>query len=437
MPLSNALFSGVTGLDTTSTAISVIGDNIANVNTPGFKERRAEFADVLAQTITNVTGFSQLGAGSLTLKVSNLFSQGTFETSSRPLDLAVQGRGFFVVEDSSGRFYTRAGIFNLNSDGLLVNPLGQFVQGFGIDATTGLPNGQLQDIQLSSSLSPPNPSGLVEFALNLNADALADNPGIPGPFDPADPTGSSHFQTTVTLYDSLGNSHASTIYFTQTTANPAEWEWNATLPPADTTTAPAAPTDPVVVMGSGTLEFDTDGLLTVPAAAVTVSYTFTGGVTSPQDVDMDFGDIAGSTAPVLTTQFAQSSSTNNLIQDGFSAGTLQGLSVTPDGFISGQFSNGTTRPLFQVALATFPNIEGLSSVGNNNLIETRDSGQALIGAPDSGTLGSIRSSSIEQSNVDLAQQFIRLIINQRAFQANTRTISVTNELLSNLVNLGQ
>lgn len=252
-------------------------------------------------------------------------------------------------------------------------------------------------------------------------------------FDPADPTNSSDHSTLMTVYDSLGNDHQTTFYFNKTAAN--AWEWRATVPPADTTTAPASPGDPVVVQGSGTLTFDSNGVLQT-AAGSPVTFEFTGGATAGQSVAVDFGPLGGGTGD-LTTQFAGPSVTSTFGQDGFAVGQLQGILVDREGFVVGQFSNGETLTLAQVAMAAFPNIEGTVKVGNGNLVETRQSGQPSIGAPLTGRLGAVRSNSLEQSNVDLAGEFVRLIINQRAFQANARTVSTTNELMANLVSLGQ
>lgn len=429
MPLSNALFSGVAGLDTTSTAISVIGDNIANVNTTGFKERRAEFSDVLGQTITAASGFSSVGAGNKLNRVSTIFSQGTFESTGRSTDLAIQGQGFFVLDGQNGRNYSRAGIFDIDSQGTLVSPSGQRVQGFGIDPANGLPNGQLGDISVSTAFSAPNPTGSLQMSLNLDPNAFV----IAGGYDPTDPTGTTNHSTSATFYDSLGASHFATIRFNRTGAG--TWDWSAVLDQADTT-LPPVPGASEVVQGSGTLAFDSAGLLTgITGSAVT--FEFSGGAAPGQAVNLDFGPVLGGVGTPVTTSYSGGSVTNSFSQDGFSAGTLQSIGIDGDGILTGQFSNGETLPLAQVALASFANVEGLTAIGNNNLQESRSSGQALIGAPASGSFGTIRASSLEQSTVDLAAQFVRLIINQRAFQANTRTISVTNELLANLVALGQ
>jgi flagellar hook protein FlgE len=430
MGLSSALFTSVSGLDATGTAIAVIGDNIANVNTTGFKASRPEFADILGQSVAGIGGFSQIGAGTTIADVTSVFSQGTFQSTARTTDLAIEGQGLFVLDGPQGRYYSRAGVFTFDSNGLLVNPAGLQVQGFGIDPLTGASTQALGDIQLSSAVSPPRAT--TQSSLSLNLDANADV--IPGGFDPADPNTTSNFRTLMTVYDSLGNDRMVTYYFTKTAAN--TWNWTAGVAPADTTDAPASPTDPVVVQGTGTLTFDSAGVLQAVTGSP-ITFDFAGGAAGGQAIGLDFGPIAGVGTGDATTQFAGPPVTNSFNQDGFAAGQLQNILVDREGFVVGQFSNGETLTLAQVALATFANVEGMMKAGNGNLTETRQSGQPSIGAALTGRLGAVRSNSLEQSNVDLAGEFVRLIINQRAFQANARTVSTTNELMANLVQLGQ
>jgi flagellar hook protein FlgE len=436
MGLASALYSSVSGLDVASTAITVTGDNIANVNTPAFKERRAEFADVLGQSIASVGGFSQLGAGAKVQRVSTVFSQGTFENTGRGTDLAIEGAGFFLVDSSQGRSYTRAGLFNFDAQGFLVNPEGMRVQGFGIDPLTGLSNGQLGDIQVSTALSPPQPTSDIQVSVNLDSSSAP----IPGGFDPANPNGSSHFRMPITVYDTQGNGHTATVFYTKVATN--TWDVTVGLAPADAFDPVAAPGDQFVIQGSTQLVFDNSGLITSitpsnPNGTVTIPFEFSGLAGNPvQSVGLSFGNIAGAGVQP-TTQLAANSATNSFVQDGYAPGSLQAISIDREGYITGQFSNGESINLSQLALANFPNVEQLQAVGNNRLIESRGSGQPIIGPAQSGNFGAIRASSLEQSNVDLATQFVRLIIHQRAFQANTRTVSVTNELLATLNNLGQ
>ncbi|MCP3983613.1 MAG: flagellar hook protein FlgE [bacterium] len=432
MSLSNALFSSVTGLETSSTAISVIGENIANVNTPGFKQRRAEFSDILGQAMGTGGSFSQTGSGARVARIIRVDSQGSFESSERSTDMAIEGSGFFILDDATGgRRYTRAGLFGFDNQGYLVDKEGFNVQGFTVDQTTGTSTGALTDIRLIPGIASPQVSGTVNMSLNL--DAAVTTPTVP--FDPANAQLTSDFQQTVTLFDSLGTGHSTTIFFSKAVAANT-WDWTAAVAPADTTTAPAAPTDPYVVMGGGTLTFDATGDLTA-LTGNPVTFNFSGGAAAAQAVNFDYGPVAGVGTGEPTTQYAAESAINSRTQDGFAPGALQAVSIDTDGMMVGSFSNGETRNIVQVALAQFPSVEGMAATGNNNLLETRASGQPLVGEARTGQFGAIRANNFEQSNVDLADQFVRLIINQRAFQSNTRTVSVVNELLANVVQLGQ
>ena len=433
MSLTNALASSVSGLSTSSTAISVIGDNIANANTPGFKEKRAEFASVLGQNITVGSGFAQTGAGARTNDIGTIFSQGTFESTGRATDLGIEGRGFFVLESNAGRSFSRAGVFGFDANGLLVDPSQNRVQGFGIDPATGQSNGVLADIQINLPLAPPRPTATISLGMNLSAAETA----IPGGFDPTDPINSSNARETVTIFDSLGAPRDVTIFFTKTAAD--TFQFNVTLPDGQA----GAPTgDPFVVQGSGDLVFDTSGALVSIAGgtappAIALNLDAANGANPLQNVVLDMGPIGGVGTGNPTTRFDTETATNFQSQDGFAPGQLSSLEIDANGRLNGVFTNGVTQPMAQLALANFGNVEGLTDVGGSRLIESISSGAPIIAAANSGNLGSIRSSSLEKSNVDLAQQFVNLIVSQRAFQANTRTVSVANELLANLVNLGQ
>ncbi len=451
MSLTNALFSSVSGLETASTAISVIGDNIANANTPGFKEKRAEFSAVLGQSITSGAGFSQIGAGARVNDVGTIFSQGVFETTQRNTDLGIEGRGFFVLESQAGRAYTRSGIFGFDSTGLLVDSNQNRVQGYGINATTGQSNGVLGDIQVNLPLSPPQPSSLIQLAMNLDANEPVLSGAAPpaSVFDPANAEVTSTSREVVTVYDSLGSPRQATIFFSKVAPN--QWEFNVTLPEADSSAGgPGA--DPFIVQagGTGLLTFNTDGELESinPLAGgpgnvdptITFAFDTSNGAAPSQDITFGMGPVTtpgGLQTGSVTTQFNQPTVTNVATQDGFSPGTLTALNINNDGTLVGVFSNGETTPLARIALANFGNVEGLTEVGGSRLIESIESGAPIIAAANSGNLGSIRSSSFEKSNVDLPKQFVNLIVSQRAFQANTRTVSVANELLANLVSLGQ
>ncbi len=439
MSLTNALSSSVSGLAAASTQISVIGDNIANANTPGFKEKRAEFTAVLGQNITAGAGFAQIGAGVRVNDVGMIFSQGVFEQTQRGTDLGIEGRGFFIVDGNLGRAYTRSGAFGFDASGWFVDSNGNRVQGYGIDPATGASNGVLGDIQINVPLSPPQPTTQIQLGINLDAE----EPLLTGiAFDPADATATSSGREVVTVFDSLGTPRQATIFFQHSDVN--EWTYHVTLATADSDQA-GATTDPFVVQGSGTLEFDTNGTLvsvngggtTYPT--ITFGFNPANGAATAQPIDFTMGPLSsgGTVTGPPSTQFNQPQVTNFVSQDGFAPGTLSALQIDADGRLNGVFSNGITTSLAQLALANFGNVEGLTDIGGSQLIESLDSGPPIIAAANSGNLGAIRASALEKSNVDLAQQFVNLIVGQRAFQANTRTVSVANELLSNLVSLGQ
>ncbi|MFK7898850.1 MAG: flagellar hook protein FlgE [Myxococcota bacterium] len=431
MSLTNALFSSVSGLETASTQISVIGDNIANANTTGFKEKRAEFSAVLGQNITAGAGFAQVGAGARVSDIGAIFSQGVFERTARGTDLGIEGQGFFVLEGQSGISYSRSGLFGFDSSGTLVDTIGNRVQGYGIDDTTGASNGVLGDITINQQLTAPQATSTIDVSVNLDAEA-ADNLG---PFDPANPEGTSNESQVVRIYDSLGTGRLATVYFTKDSAG--TWDYNVTLGARDSS---VATTDPVVVQGSGQLVFDGDGALTTgstPSGTFTFGIDGSGGATTSQPITFTLGSLTGAPGVENSTQFSQAYVTNSVGQDGFTSGTLESLDIDSDGLVNGVFSNGVTASLAQLSLANFVAVEGLQDVGGSRLIESVASGAPIIAAAGSGSLGSIRSNALEKSNVDLAQQFVNLIVSQRAFQANTRTASVANELLANLVSLGQ
>ena len=437
MSLTNALFSSVSGLETASTQISVIGDNIANANTPGFKEKRAEFSAVLGQSITAGAGFAQIGAGTVVNDVSTIFSQGVFEQTQRSTDLGIEGRGFFVLEGGFGRSYTRAGIFGFDANGFLIDPNENRIQGFGIDPATGQSNSVLGDIQINLPLSPPQATTSIQLGMNLDATATA----IPGGFDPANPEATSSAREVVTIFDSLGTARQATIFFTKRSAS--NWDYNVALSDSDSGTPTGDPFVLQTSSGAGTLTFDATGaLISIDGGNTDPTITFdletSNGALGSQTLTFSMGPTpGGATTGPVSTQFNQSTVTNFVNQDGFSPGTLSALEINTNGLLNGVFSNGVTTSLAQVALANFGNVEGLTEIGGSRLIESVESGAPVIAGANSGNLGSIRSSALEKSNVDLAAQFVNLIVAQRAFQANTRTVSVANELLANLVALGQ
>jgi len=409
MSLVSALFTGVSGLSGQSQAMEVLGDNISNVNTVGFKSSRPVFGDILSTILNNGSTQSAIGRGTELNGVIQSFNQGSFETSDNALDLAIDGSGFFIVQQGGGNFYTRSGQFRMNDSGLVQSITGQTLQGFAI--TNGTTEENLSDVDLAGVQSSPNASTTFTLGANLNAAASA----------------GTTFTSPITTYNSVGNTNVLSITFTKsTTANQFSY---AILPSNGTITSGA----------SGTVTFDTSGQLSL----------VNGEAISDQTISLDFSSENPSAAAqtitwALTdgddpngklTSFASQSNNNSFVQDGFPTGTLVGLNVNATGTIQGLFSNGQTSDLFQVAMADFLSPTGLTRSGANLFAESGNSGQPIIGTATSGAFGSIVGSSLELSNVDLSQQFVTLIQTQQAFQAAARIINTTDDLLTETVNL--
>lgn len=421
MAILTSLFAGVSGLNAFGTGLSVISNNIANLNTTGFKDSRVSFADL----VSSGSSRAQVGRGVLVNDIRTNFDQGSFEPTGSELDLAVEGEGFFVLRDAAGaEFYTRNGSFNVSKNGLVENSEGLLLQGRQATITgsvTGQPTG---NIDLSTTNSTPAPTANIAVDANLDSRAVT-----PGAFDLATPSATSNFSTSITIYDALGNGHLVNVYFTKSsTAN--QWDYNAVVSAADSSTGSA------VVAGTGALVFGPNGTLT-SVSSVSGTFNFSGGATVNQAVTFDFGSPTGSGGTGLDglTQFGSSSAVLTQTQDGFAAGSLSSVSIDKNGIVTGLFTNGQSRSLAQVRLARFNNDQGLSKVGDNAYVLSNDSGQPILGDPNSGGMGRVLSNSLELSNVDLAQQFIKMIEYQRGFQANSRSITTTDELLQELVNL--
>lgn len=446
MAVLTSLYSGISGLNANGAALSVIGNNIANVNTVGFKASRASFADVLNQS----SGDMQIGRGASLSDVSSIFTQGSLEGTSNGLDLGIDGDGFFLVADASGsQFYSRAGQFSIDKEGLVVNNEGLRLQGYQADSA-GNVSGNIDNIDISSNTTSPNTTTGIQITANMDSRVSP----VAGGFDIDSITDSSHFSTALSVYDSLGNEHLVSVYFTKIYEDTAGetgnyWQWNGVADGVGGTSA----------MARGYLQFDPTGALVAEDIAdmdITLndppgvtnptgvdfpdpisSFNFNGGVTQGQAITFDFGTGTANGGSGLdgTTQFGSASVTLFQTQDGYSSGSLKSLSVNQSGIISGLYTNGQTRTVGQVALGMFNNPQGLIKMGKNLYAESYDSGQVINGAPDEGGRGRLLSSSLELSNVDLAEEFIKLITIQRGFQANSKVITTTDEMLSDLVNL--
>ncbi len=411
-----SLFAGISGLNANATAMTVIGDNIANVNTTGFKANRSSFANVLSTSLQG-SGGNNIGRGVTFWGSTPSWSQGSVENTANATDMAINGRGFFMVNDQSGQtLFTRAGEFAFDRNGDLRNPDGLSVQGYQVTAVAldgTLTLGAIMNIGVPSESTSP-PVATDEFTMDINLDAGA--------------ALTDTYSTSQVFYDSLGNAVPVTFTFTRAAAvAPATATWNvAASIPASAGTGAA-----VSVPSIG---FNANGNMIVPAADATVTLTLTNGATSPQAITWSLYDPAGPSLGDITG-YASASVTTFQTQNGFPAGSLRGVSVDELGVVTGAYSNGQMTPLYQVALADFPSYYGLTKMGNNLYAESLASGQALPGVAQSGRLGSISPSSVEMSNVDLAQEFVKMITTQRAFQANSRVITTSDEILNELINI--
>lgn len=590
MSVSTAMYSAITGLSAMGTAMSVIGNNIANVNTIGFKSGRANFMDLLSQATSTASGRDQIGRGVQLGSVSEIFSQGSFQNSAQDTDIAIGGEGFFQVKNpmTPETYYTRAGNFSFDSEGRLVNPAGYILQGWLLD-NQGNRVGTPDDITVASFNAPPAPSTHAQYVLNLDASSESRTNGVPlsdvwvGSDDtPLDGT-AYVYQTSLRIYDDLGNGHDLSIYFDPDDAQENVWDYIVCCDPevdqrVDGGGDAFAGSAYAGLLLRGTITFDpnstadrTGGSIAETATAITAeqitdvtpatlgtavpassggvslvnyniggtytgsgsgNYTFTvatGGDIATDVITLDWTSPSGATGTInvptggtatvdgiqigftsgggtdvlaagdtfsvavtpqtatwstttpnangyftvdasflvdpisgnpisqnieldlgaknpggvgvwvsdnlATTQYAASSTTVFQNQDGYASGYLQSVSIDADGVLTGSYTNGQNQAMYQICLAQFRNQWGLEKMGRNLYMETRQSGQAAINPPGAGGTGTIAPNSLEQSNVDLAEEFVDMIIQQRGFQANSKIITTTDSMLADLIQM--
>lgn len=410
-----SFFVPLSGLDAASQALSVTANNLANLNTIGYKTQRPLFQDLFYQQIgTSGDGNpQQVGVGVKVQAIDSDFTQGSIQASGVPTDVAIQGDGFFVTSQAGAQVYTRAGDFSIASNGELLTKSGAQVLGF--PAVNGVvnPNATIGPLALATGqVNPPKSTANVQLSLNLDSGTAVNGT----------------FSTSVAVFDSLGASHVLTFTFTKTAAN--TWDYNITIPAADV----GATGNPVSIK-TGTLTFNGAGQLVTPAANVT-------GITVSNLADgannLTFAwNLFGANGGGLASQVAGPSATSTTIQDGFASGTLVSFLIGSDGTIQGSFSNGQTAALGQIAIASFENNQGLVRDGANEFSESLSSGQANIGAPGTGGRGTLSGGSLEQSNVDIATQFAQLILEQRGYQANAKAVTTFDEVTQTAINLKQ
>jgi flagellar hook protein FlgE len=419
-----ALNIGVSGLRVEGEALGVAGDNVANVNTPGFKRQRAIFQDVFNR------GSNAGGSGARLGEINQAFTQGSLIQTGQSTDVALNGDGFFIVGGNvngmTGTFYSRAGQFHLDPTGALVDPAGLNVMGRAIG----------RDGQLTTSLSRlVVPTGAIqaqpttEMSITANLDASVDP--LPILFDVAQPEATSTTATSITVFDSLGAPHSLDVYMNKLGDN--QWEYRVIAQGNDLN--PTQP-DTNVEVGSGQLIFNSDGALEFRGESQQLSVDFA-SATPGQLIALDFGSTIGDGGTGLdgTTQFSMPSGVSSQNQNGYSSGGLSGISIAPDGTVLGLYTNGRSVPVGQLLVAKFRATDALARAGNNLWVETTESGPAAVAPPGAGGRGQVTAGVVEGSNVDLGEEMVSMIQHQRAFSANSKVIATADEMLSQLMQL--
>ena len=397
---------GLSGLNGASKQLETIGNNIANANTVGFKSAVTHFADVYANSLSGTSGLGTAGIGTRVSQIAQQFSQGNITASNSALDMAINGGGFFRLNKDGAISYARNGQFQIDKDGFIVSADGGRLSGFSANNQGVLSTGSPTDLRISTADLAPSDTSQVAMQFNLDMS------------EPITAAPAFNKSTSVTVYDSLGNSHVVQLNFRKTANN--TWEVHATT----SSTGATIPT-PLV----STLTFNTDGVITAGATG-NIVMNLANGAESPLNGATGFSlDMTGS------TQYGSVFGVNTTTQNGFASGRLSGFNIGSDGIITGRYTNGKTSTLGQVVLANFSNPNGLQPLGNNQWAESAASGVALIGTPNSGRMGLIQSSAVEDSNVDMTAELVNMITAQRVFQANAQTIKTQDQILQTLVNL--
>ena len=410
--------TALSGLKAASTDLQVMGNNISNANTVGFKGSNAQFADAYAAAIAGTSPqFGQVGIGTTVSTVAQQFTQGNIEATDNPLDIAINGQGFFQLDSNGTTVYGRNGQFQLDKNGYIVDASGGKL--VGMPAVSGTLTGGSAPLQIISTTLAPVASTSGTIGLNLNAASTPISSGTA--FSMNDPT-TYNFSTTSTIYDSLGTSHLVTTYYalpsTGVTASGQAWNVYYSV---DGTTSSGG----ITSGGPGTIQFDSTGAVSGTATLSLPNLTWADGATT-SNISLNF---AGS------TNYNASSVVNSLTTDGSSVGQLSNLSIDPSGIIYGRYTNGSSAILGEITLSNFKAPQGLQRLGNSYFVPTYESGQPLTGQPGSGGLGVLQASAVEQSNVDLSSELVHLIVAQQSYQANAQTIKTQNQVVQTLLSL--
>lgn len=437
---------GLSGLYAANKQLDVTGNNIANVATTGFKSSRAEFEDVYSATKLG-SGSKTVGNGVRLSNVSQQFSQGDVNNTGNVLDMGIQGSGFFVLSNDGSLSYTRAGTFKTDKEGYITNSNGTArLQGYGVDANGKIINGILTDLRIDTSNLPPQTTSQVSSTINLNSTAtVIDQTNAALAFDP-NKTETFTKQFTTPVFDSQGNEHSMDQFMVKTGAN----TWDVYTLIDGRNLDGSLPTDPV----PSTMTFDSNGKLTqistpvpptvpptVPAPAPVISNDLSlagwvpGKVTDGVWAANGAGSATITISMAKTTQFNADTARLNPFQNGYATGQITNLTIDGSGVLLANFSNQQTKPIGQLALASFTNEQGLQPVGGTSWKETYSSGIPGYDAPQTGTLGSIESNSLEESNVNLTNELVELIKAQSNYQANAKTISTQSTIMQTIIQM--
>lgn len=433
-----AFETALSGLNAASSDLDIVGNNIANSNTAGFKSSRGEFADIYAISNLGVAGNS-IGQGVALSNVSQEFAQGQFEFTGNTLDMAINGDGFFAVSEAGATTYTRAGAFSIDTNGYIVNASGSQLQGFPVNSAGSVSSSTPQSMQVTTGAADPNATTEVTIAANVdagestNAAALAAGTGAAAiaagaaNFSSADATTFNH-STSTNVYDSLGQDHQLTTYFQKVDSN----TWNCYVEIDGTSVTSGAPPQDYI-----TLNFDPDGTL--------ATWSNDANTTTNTDIStIDFNPFAVAGAENITineldlgdlTQYGSDFSVTTLSQSGYSSGEFTDMDIDADGNIFARFSNGQAQILGQIAIITFPSPNNLRQVGETSWSETFASGTAVASSPGTSGVGTIESGALEQSNVNLTEQLVKMITAQRNFQANAQMISTSDQITQTIINI--
>lgn len=435
---------GLSGMRAASKDLNVTGNNIANAGTAGFKQSRAEFSDVYASSVLG-TGKNPQGSGVLLANVSQQFNQGNINYTQNALDLAINGNGFFQVSNNGALSYTRAGYFGTDKEGNLVDNFGYHLQGYSVDANGNVQTGQVSDLKIQTASQEPQATTKVAQGFNLNSTNVQP---VNTPFDPADPL-SYNSSTSTNIYDEQGNAHVMTQYFVKS-ADANTWQMNVLIdgrnPASPLPIAANETTSPPTAAWSGTepsvttLQFSPSGSLITPADGSVVLADWQPAVQNT-DGSWSLNNAAPAAGLDITvdmrgsTQYASAFAVNSVSQDGYTTGELAGLEISETGAIFARYTNGQSKVQGQIILANFANVQGLTPVGKTQWVQSFESGEPVRNPPGSGTLGSLQAGALEDSNVELSDQLVNLIVAQRNYQANAKTIETESAITQTIINL--